>query len=250
LVFSPEEAAAIALGANLMERLWGRLYREACQSALAKLENVLPDEQRQEIAWAQRSLAATGLSRDDIERLAPTLHTLRQALREGRRVRMAYHSYANPAGQERQVDPYGLAHATGWWYLVGYCHLRQDLRIFRVDRIAGLELTAERCRVPEDFDLHAYVAQMQQAAPQVQVRMRFLAQFAGLAQIGRGYWDEMAEQADGSVVVTFRSPDVTAAASNVLAYGAAVEVLEPPEVRRTVQQWAQATANLYQQKED
>jgi predicted DNA-binding transcriptional regulator YafY len=77
------------------------------------------------------------------------------------------------------------------------------------------------------------------------VRMRFAAQFAHLAKVGRGYWEVFEEQPDGSVVVTFSMPDVYAAASNALAYGPAVTVLEPREVRQMVQEWARATADLY-----
>jgi len=75
--------------------------------------------------------------------------------------------------------------------------------------------------------------------------MRFAPQFAHLAQYGRGYWGALEEQPDGSAVVTFDVPDIQAGASNALAYGPAVTVLEPPEVRHLVQEWAQAAADLY-----
>ena len=53
LVFTPEEAVAVTLGTGLVEEMWGQLYREASRGALAKLENLLPDEQRNEVAWAR-----------------------------------------------------------------------------------------------------------------------------------------------------------------------------------------------------
>src|SRR5512147_1491657 len=46
LVLTPEEAAAVFLGTSLVEEMWGQLYREAARGALAKLDNVLPEEQR------------------------------------------------------------------------------------------------------------------------------------------------------------------------------------------------------------
>ena len=60
LVFTPEEAVALYLGTTLVREMWGEMYRDAAQSALAKLDNVLPDEQRHEVAWARRTLLATG----------------------------------------------------------------------------------------------------------------------------------------------------------------------------------------------
>src|SRR5512136_2692352 len=93
LVFSPEEAVAVHLGTGLVKALWGRLYADAAQSALAKLDNLLPDEQRQEVAWASRSLVAAGLHRSGLDALADTLEALRRAVREHRQVRMQYQSH-------------------------------------------------------------------------------------------------------------------------------------------------------------
>ncbi|PKN94057.1 MAG: transcriptional regulator [Chloroflexi bacterium HGW-Chloroflexi-6] len=246
LVFTPEEAVAVSLGTSLVGEMWGTLYHESAEGALAKLENVLPDEQRQEIAWARRALVATGMNRADIQALAPSLEKLRRAVRENRRVSMIYHSGSNPHGEQRDLDPYALVHRSGWWYVVGYCHRRSALRTFRVDRIAGLSLTDQIFPAPVDFNIHSYMAQEWQDAPQLKVRMGFAAQFAHLAQYARGYWETLEEQPDGSVVVTFNAPDVYAAASNTLAYGPAVTVLEPPEVRQMVQEWAQQTVSLYE----
>ena len=61
LVLSPPEAVAVYLGTSLVVEMWGEIYRDAAQGALAKLDNVLPDEQRNEVAWARRTLLATGM---------------------------------------------------------------------------------------------------------------------------------------------------------------------------------------------
>lgn len=245
LVFTPEEAVAVSLGTSLAGEMWGTLYHESAQGALAKLENVLPDEQRQEIAWARRALVATGMNRADIEALAPSLEKLRRAVRESRRVSMTYHSGSNPHGEQRELDPYALVHRSGWWYVVGYCHLRLALRTFRVDRIVGLSLTDQAFPAPADFNIRVYMAQELQDAPQLKVQMRFAAQFAHLAQYARGYWETLEEEPDGRVLVTFSAPDIYSAASNALAYGPAVIVLEPPEVCQIVKEWAQATSEFY-----
>ncbi len=245
LVFTPEEAVAVSLGTSLVYEMWGQLYREAAQGALAKLENVLPDEQRHEIAWVRRALVATGMNCADMQALAPSLEKLRRAVRENRRVSMIYQSGAKPQGEQRELDPYALVHRWGWWYAVGWCHLREALRTFRVDRISELALTDQGFSIPADFDIRQYMAQEWQESPPLQVRLRFAPQFAALAQYTRGYWQTFAEQADGAVEVTFSAPEANAAASTALAYGLAVTVLEPPAVRQLVKEWAQAAVELY-----
>jgi len=245
LVFTPEEAVVLSLGTALVREMWGSLYREAAQGAHAKLENVLPAEQRQEIAWAQRSLVATGMNRADMQMLTPRLEVLRQALRETRRISMVYQSGRNPAGESREVEVYGLFHRSGWWYMVGFCRLRQEIRTFRVDRILELKLLESTFTSPADFDFQAYIASDFQDIPPVRVRMRFSPEFAYLAQYAKGYWESSEDQPDGAVVVAFHAPDFTSAASNALTYGPGVIVLEPPEVRNLVCDWAQITAGLY-----
>jgi predicted DNA-binding transcriptional regulator YafY len=245
LVFTPEEAVAVYLGTSLVEEMWGRLYRDAAHGALAKLDNVLPDEQRHEIAWARRALFATGMHRTDLEDLAPILEKLRRATREHRQVRMRYQSRRQPETNMRELDPYALVHRWGWWYVIGKCHLRNAVRIFRLDRIHELCLLEATFQIAPDFDLQVYLANETQAQPQVTARMRFIPEARRAAFESRFYWETLEEQPDGSVIVSFAAPDLEWAASTALAYGPIVEVLNPPELRQMLGKWAQAVVQRY-----
>ncbi len=90
LIFTAEESVVIALGAALVEEMWGKLYQQAAHSALAKLDHLLPEQQRQEVAWARRSLLSTGMQRGNMEVLTPLLEQLRQAAHEKRQIEMTY----------------------------------------------------------------------------------------------------------------------------------------------------------------
>jgi predicted DNA-binding transcriptional regulator YafY len=245
LVFTPQEATTVHLGASLVDEIWGGVYHEAAQGALAKLDNVLPDEQRQEVAWARRALVATGLHRSDLHELGKTLEILRKAARDLRIVNILYRGGSQVEAQWRELDPYALVHRWGWWYVVGYCHLRQALRSFRVDRIVELAATDLVFEIPAAFDVHAFLEAQFQENPLLQVRMRFAPQGAGVVLDNRAFWDSMEPQPDGGVVVTFSSPDLDWAASTALAYGPLVSVLEPGELRTRMAEWARAILELY-----
>lgn len=245
LIFSPEEAVAVHLGASLVGEVWGALYQDAAQGALAKLDNVLPDEQRDEVAWARRSLVTTGLHRADMRLLTPALDKLRRAVREYRRVSMTYRSGSSPHPIQRELDPYALVHRWGWWYVVGHCHLRNEVRSFRVDRIEALSLTAQVFLAPAGFDIRQYLAREWQASPQVRVKMRFAAGMAHVAHYNRSSWDSLDEMPDGSVEVVSQVPDIIWAASTALVYGPQVTVLEPDELRKMVAEWAAAITKNY-----
>ena len=245
LVFTPEEAVAVTLGTGLVEEMWGRLYREAACGALAKLENLLPDEQRSEVAWARRALIATGLNRADLDRLAPDLEKLRRAVRERRTVQITYRSINRPESDCRSVNPYALVFRWGWWYVVGYCLLRMEMRSFRLDRIEALQLTEDTFQMPAGFDIHAYLDEELRSQPQMPVKLLFAPQGAHIAMSNRSYWDSLEQQADGWVLVTMTTPDLNWAASSALAYGPWVTVLEPEVLQKMVADWARAIADLY-----
>ena len=245
LVFTPEEAAAVSLGTGLVEDLWGNLYRQAAHAALAKLENLLPEQQRAEVNWARRALVTAGLYHPGLDALANLLESLRQAIRESRRIQIRYQSASRLNPETRQLDPYALAFQWGWWYVVGFCHTRRELRTFRLDRIQELAVLKETFQAPVGFDARAFIGQIASGQPQVRARLKFLPDSTHFARLNRFAWSEFAEQSDGSLLVTFPAPDLNWAASTVLAYGPLVEVLDPPELRQLVRVWAQAIVNLY-----
>jgi predicted DNA-binding transcriptional regulator YafY len=81
---------------------------------------------------------------------------LSSAVQQRQQVYMRYKAW-NGEVSERKFDPYGIVFNVGYWYTVGYCHLRRDLRTFRLDRITVLEpgeLSFER---PAEFDVLEHV---------------------------------------------------------------------------------------------
>jgi predicted DNA-binding transcriptional regulator YafY len=245
LLFTGGEAVALALGAGLVEEIWGPLYREEARGALAKLDNVLPDEQRDEVAWARRSLVATGLHRTGMEAQAASLESLRLAIRETHPVNLLYNSASGSHPGRRTVDPYALGFRAGWWYLAGYCHTRQELRAFRVDRIVELESTEATFERPAEFDARKFLERDFRDQPQVRARLRFKPEAAQIVRSQGAYFEALEPRPDGALEATFSAPDLSWAASSILMYGPLVEVLEPAGLRDLVSQWAQATARLY-----
>lgn len=244
LVFSPEEAVAVSLGTNLVEEMWGSLYRMAARSALAKLESVLPDEQRREAAWARRTLHTSGLHRADLDALSPLLEVLRKACRDLVKVNISYMRSGQVESTERIIHPYAMLHRWGWWYVVAYCQLRQAVRTFRVDRIQALVPLQETFHCQPDFDLATFLGS-EPAQPAAVVKMRFLPKFASVAYENRTAWEEMVSNADGSVDVCYAAPDLHWAVSMALGYGPIVEILEPQEARSIMVEWSKQISNLY-----
>jgi predicted DNA-binding transcriptional regulator YafY len=221
----------------------GRLYQEGARGALAKIENVLPDEQRREVAWVRQNVLSIGTNWTDPNLAVPYLEQLRDAIRERHRVRIRYRTRSRPEAEQRDVDPYKLVSRWGWQYCIGYCHSRQAPRTFRLDRIVALELLDQMFPEPTDFDLETYLAADPFFQPASRARLRFAPEAAALDN--RAYWETMEEQPDGALVVTFAAPDLEAAAEQVLRIGFPAVIVEPEGLRYLVRTQARALADHF-----
>jgi predicted DNA-binding transcriptional regulator YafY len=247
LIFTLEEAVAVYLGTSLVRETWGQMYRDAAQGALSKLDNVLPDEQRREVAWARRTLLTRGMHHVQGASLQPHLQELRRAAREGTRISMLYRSRKRPDPIRRQLDPYVLVDRWGWWYVVGYCHRRQAVRTFRVDRIMELEPLDQTFEVPRDFDAQQYLVDEEESQRVIVARLRFLQEMAHIAIDESYWWEQVEPQPDGSVIVSQAFLDLDSAARMALSYGTLAVVLEPPELQELVLERARAVLETYAQ---
>ena len=97
----------------------------------------------------------------------------------------------------------------------------------------------------EDFDIHAYLEAELKDQPIVRARLRFSPEVAKLAVALPGQ-ESHQEYSDGSLELILAAPDLNWLASMTLSFANLVTVLDPPELRDMVREWAFATAALYQ----
>ncbi len=157
MIFSDEEALALAVGLMAARGLGLAQSMPAVASARAKLDRVFPAKLKSRLRAVDESVAL------ELARPAPVidqqvLGLLCTASQERRRVRMTYQSRSDEQ-TEREFDPYGLVYRTGRWYIVGWCHLRRSLRSFRLDRVVSASSSTVHFERPADFDTLAYLKQ-------------------------------------------------------------------------------------------
>jgi predicted DNA-binding transcriptional regulator YafY len=245
LIFTAEEATVLYMGANLVREVWGQTYDDAATSVTAKLDNVLPDDLRQEVARAQQSLLVGGLTRRDYRPWEPMIHTLRQCIGDRRCVHLLYQGLARQEETDRVVAPYALTLQWGLWYLVGFCHLRQDLRTFRVDRIQQAVPLEDHFKMPREFSVREYLARSMRFEPNYRVAVHLEANVARQVQERHDHWMELTGHPDGSITARFGVANLDWTTGWVLSYGAAAKVLEPPELIARVREVAEGALRRY-----
>ncbi len=163
MMFTNDEALALAIGLLAAKRLGLNETSHTIESARAKLERVLPAELKERVQALTETILLD-LDYSDTPSSTEIMLTLSSAAQFQRRVHLRYHS-RQAEETERDVDPYGLVHHQGGWYVVGHCHLRNDLRSFRLDRILAAEPTETPFERPAHFDALAYLVQTMATLP-------------------------------------------------------------------------------------
>lgn len=139
MMFTEDEALALSVGLLASRGLGLKNLAPAVASAQAKLERVMPVKLKRRVRAIDETVVLDLERRESTDGDAATVTTLAAAAQSRERVRLRY---VDTTGQpsDRDIDPYGLARRGGRWYVVGHCHLRRDLRSFRIDRIESVDL--------------------------------------------------------------------------------------------------------------
>ncbi len=157
LMFSDEEALAVVLGLLAARRLGLTVDVTATEGALAKIERVLPETLRAQVQAVSGVLTLDLRSTLQAPASSEVVMAISVGAQESRRVWMRYRSGRPGNETERDVDPYGVVYRTGKWYCVGYCHLRGEPRVFRLDRVLEASLRDDKFSRPAGFDCLAFV---------------------------------------------------------------------------------------------
>lgn len=155
LMLTDDEAVATTLGLLVVDRLGLDGSVAAASGALAKLQRVLPDPARERVSALAETLVID-LTSAETRVARSVLATIATAAQQQRQVQIRYRS-GGDRETERAIDPYGVVFSGGHWYTVGYCHLRGDVRIFRLDRISAAVLLPNSFVRPSGFDSRAHL---------------------------------------------------------------------------------------------
>jgi predicted DNA-binding transcriptional regulator YafY len=179
--------------------------------------------------------------RDIIERVS-------EAAAQRRFIEIVYYTMSRKKETRRKVAPYKVWYFDGTFYLIGNCGLREDIRIFALDRINTLEQTDESFEMPENFNSDDFMKSSFGVflGEPVRVKIEFAADIAGY--IREKVWHEtqtIESQRDGSIVFEAEVAGTEEIKFWVLKWGAKARVLAPESLREEIRLEAEAMLQNY-----
>jgi predicted DNA-binding transcriptional regulator YafY len=154
---SAGEILTLFIANNLLKELKNTPLHEISFTLSKKLEKLFPEH----ISIANRDIEKIlSISFQPIKIKKDIINLfdkLFDCIKNKKTVWIKYYTISKDEVSERKVDPYHLFNFEGVWYLVAYCHKRNEVRDFALDRIIDLKILNERFNIIEGFDIRNYL---------------------------------------------------------------------------------------------
>lgn len=220
------EAEALAVLVTLRDA-----EAEAARSAAQKIEAALSAGARPKVSAL---MAQWAIDADFSE----VYWTIEQGFREQRKVEIEYYTARRDQMTTRTLAVYQLSYHWGCAYAVGHDSFRDDVRIFKVERVRAARLTDASYEPPSRFSGWP-------ATGTGRYRATIRVERKGRARLEELRLAELIEQTEAHRTVRFPYPNIEIALSLILSFAMGAEVLEPPELRDALRDRLSKIASLY-----
>lgn len=239
-VFSAAELSAILMG---LSNISGMIRGDELAHALAKVRSFIPAEKAKEIEVKANQVCIDLSPWMGSRNTALYLEMVKTALQESRLLSFEYADrYGNKTA--RTAEPYQLVLKSSHWYFQGYCHKRNDFRLFRLSRMSSLQLreetfTPRNCPKPQ-LDFGDMLATMQE---EITIRIH-----NSLTDIVLDYCtsDQISPDGEEYCIVRFPFIENDYYYNILLSFGGKCECLGPLPIREELARRIHEMAAIYE----
>ncbi|PTX17585.1 Predicted DNA-binding transcriptional regulator YafY, contains an HTH and WYL domains [Halanaerobium congolense] len=234
-----KETEAVLLAAKEYQNRSFPMKKEL-ESGLAKVYNSLPEFLKSSMGSYIKNYEIISDPFVELEKHQHKFDKLKEAINKEKRIEVNYYSMSSNQTTKRKLDPYNLFFNKGAPYLYAFCHLRAEKRIFRIDRIKELKLTAENFELPADFSLAEELDNawgVEQGEEEMEVEVKFSGRAARF--VPEYHWNDKQEIKDISenqIIFKVKTSSRQEIKKWILGYGAEAEVLQPKNLREEMKQ--------------
>jgi len=246
--FTLTELMALYFSLDLLEVSKITPFYDSFESLFEKIKKTLPPASIDYLNQVRRTLYVGIKSYKDYGDFKEIIAQINDAVENRMSIEIIYSTVSRKKQTERKIDPYAIWFFEGSFYLIGYCHLRNDIRIFALDRIKLLSLTYQHFEVPEYFDAEDFMRTsfgVFRGEPQ-KVKVWFDAEVA--EYIKERIWHESQEirhQKDGAIIFEAEVAGTAEIMFWIMNWGSKAKVLEPESLKNRIRSEAVAMVNRY-----
>ncbi len=222
-------------------------YYDKLKQVFERLTHLLPEK----VTVASEDLAAgVSVVSDPVTRIYPEIWDLiREGMDSRKSVGIQYQSPGYSEAVERTIDPLHIVGHRGEWYVLGWCHRKEQVRIYAFARIKYCKVTGKSFQPPEGFKAENYIDPnigIFVSEESVDMLIRFKNEAAVKIQERRWHPDQqITKNPDGSITLSFNTNQQSQILFWVSQWGPDAEILKPEGLRQRAKERFEAMAALY-----
>jgi predicted DNA-binding transcriptional regulator YafY len=246
--FSITELMALYFSRDWLRGLEKTVFHESLESLFQKIKATLPAATDQYLASFRRAIKVGAQPHKHYGAFRETLDLINQAIVDQKILCIAYFTMSRSRRSRRNLAPYRLWYFDGTFYLIAYCYLRRDVRVFAVDRIRAIELLAETFHRPDERIVDGFMETSFGVfrGEKVHVTICFAPQVAGYIREKKWHaTQKLTRLKNGGVQFEADVAGIQEIKYWVMQWGAQAEVISPGKLRREIQTEAAALLRLY-----
>jgi len=140
--FTQEEVLSLMIAEKIMQKHETQFIKQHFEAALMKVKASFQLHQKNDLLnWQDKLEVSSGLNTD--EYLPDVINLLFQSVVKKQIVNLSHIKSGEVCAITRQIEPVGLFYESNFWYILAFCHLRQDYRNFRLDRVKKVFITQQ-----------------------------------------------------------------------------------------------------------
>lgn len=232
VMFTREEASSFIAAEKLMQKFIDKELGQHYQSAMFKLKSVLQSSDKDWVSSIESKVVIQPTMGNLFNENVPNaMSILFKSVADKTQVILDYQAIEADAPSERVIEPVGVFHDHNNWYVFGFCHLRNDYRQFRADRIEGIQKTQNNF-TKEHETLEAYLSKQNEVATtRVRIIMdRKISKYLSSEKKHQGFVSQ--KNVGDKVEMTFLSRDVeNGFARWFMMFADFAEIMEPESLK-------------------
>ena len=247
LNFSFDDYLVLKLGLGSSPLSINTPLGKSAKRVLSKIDAGLSQEVKNRLSDLGDPLRVTLKTTVDFSKLGLIFNLIEQSILNKRTIRLDYEGLES-GKSSREIDPYALIFRRYSWYLLGFCHLREQIRVFRLNRIYKVTLTDKSFVRKSDFSIEEFFKNSWEIyqGETTEVKLRFFGKAVKVIESGQHHSSEnLSKPGDGSLLYSVRVSGTEEIARWILGFGEMVEVLEPEDLRVNIKETVQKMQKLY-----
>jgi predicted DNA-binding transcriptional regulator YafY len=239
-VFSTADLSALLMG---LSSLSGMIRGDELVHALAKVKSFIPADRAKDIELKVNQINIDLSPWMGNRNIQPYLEIIKTALQESKLLSFEYIAHHGNK-TARTVEPYQLVLKSSHWYLQGYCHKRNDFRLFRLSRMSNLQMQ-EKTFALRDYQKPTLdftdILETMQTKIKIRIHKSVMDRVLDFCS-----YEDFSPDGDEYYIVSFPFIEKEYYYDILLSFGDKCECLEPLHIRAEMKRRIHDIASLYE----